>query len=304
MSSSNPTLKAYITLMRPYQWSKNLFVLAPAFFGFMQYTFSLVWLDLLVAFVSFCLLASAVYCFNDIIDCAADRAHPSKKFRPIASGLISKQNAFIFAFVLLLMGGGGATFLILRSHFEIIFPFALYLVLNLAYSLKLKHIAILDIFIISSGFVIRLFVGSIATNVELSHFIIITSFLLALFLALAKRRDDVILLEKGIKARRNIDGYNRTFLDIAMGICAALVMVAYIFYSIDESVQARLGTSKLYLTSIFVLLGIFRYMQLAFVSERSGNPSKIFLTDSFLQLCILGWILSFVGLVWWGNLNL
>lgn len=110
MSSSNPTLKAYITLMRPYQWSKNLFVLAPAFFGFMQYTFSLVWLDLLVAFVSFCLLASAVYCFNDIIDCAADRAHPSKKFRPIASGLISKQNAFIFAFVLLLMGGGGRLF--------------------------------------------------------------------------------------------------------------------------------------------------------------------------------------------------
>lgn len=146
--------------------------------------------------------------------------------------------------------------------------------------------------------------GAIVLNINLSHWIVIATFLLALFLALAKRRDDFILLEKGIKARQSIDGYNRTFLDIAMAICSSLVMVAYIFYSIDEGVNARFGTQHLYFSSVFVLLGIFRYMQIAFVQENSGNPSKILLKDRFLQLVIVGWIVSFVGLVWYGNLNL
>lgn len=155
----------------------------------------------------------------------------------------------------------------------------------------------MDIFIIASGFVIRLFVGSIAINVPLSHWIIITTFLLALFLALAKRRDDVILLERGIKARRNIVGYNRAFLDIAMGICASLVMVAYIFYSIDEGVNARFGTHNLYFTSVFVLLGIFRYMQITFVYKDSSDPAKILLKDRFLQIVIFAWVCAFVGIV-------
>lgn len=155
----------------------------------------------------------------------------------------------------------------------------------------------MDIFIIASGFVIRLFAGSIAISVPLSHWIIITTFLLALFLALAKRRDDVILLERGIKARRNIVGYNRTFLDIAMGICASLVMVAYIFYSIDEAVNTRFGTHNLYLTSAFVLLGIFRYMQITFVYKDSSDPAKILSKDRFLQITILAWICAFIGIV-------
>ena len=135
----------------------------------------------------------------------------------------------------------------------------------------------------------------------LSHFIIITTFLLALFLALAKRRDDVLLLERGIEARKSVVAYNRTFLDCSMAVCASLAMVAYIFYSIDEGVVGRFGTPNLYLTSIFVLLGIFRYMQLAFVSEDSGNPSRILLKDRFLQGCILAWILSFLGIILWGR---
>ena len=200
-----------------------------------------------------------------------------------------------------LLRGGGAAFLALKCGANIILPFIFYLFLNLAYSLKLKHIAILDIFIIATGFVIRLFVGSLAINVALSHFIIITTFLLALFLALAKRRDDVLLLERGIEARKSVVAYNRTFLDCSMAVCASLAMVAYIFYSIDEGVAGRFGTSNLYLTSIFVLLGIFRYMQLAFVSEDSGNPSHILLKDRFLQGCILAWILSFVGIILWGR---
>lgn len=175
--------------------------------------------------------------------------------------------------------------------------------LNLAYSLKLKHIAILDIFIIATGFVLRLFVGAAAINAPLSHFIIITTFLLALFLALAKRRDEVLLLESGGAVRRSVKGYNKPFLDTAMGICATLTMVAYIFYSIDESVIMRLNAPHLYLTAVFVLLGIFRYMQLVFVRGKGGEPSEILLNDRFLQGAILAWIVSFLGLVWLGNLG-
>lgn len=196
-----------------------------------------------------------------------------------------------------MVGGGG-------NHHSLklpLSPFIIYLALNLAYSLKLKHIAILDIFIIASGFVIRLFVGAIAINVPLSHWIIITTFLLALFLALAKRRDDVLLFECGIKVRQNIDGYNITFLDTSMAVCASLVMIAYIFYSIDEGVNARLGTHNLYFTSVFVLLGIFRYMQIVFVGKDSSDPAKILLKDRFLQIIIIAWILSFIGMIWWGS---
>lgn len=173
-------------------------------------------------------------------------------------------------------------------------PFFFYVALNLAYSLSLKHIAILDIFIIASGFVIRLFVGSNATNIPLSHWIIITTFLLALFLALAKRRDEVML---DSSTSPKYASYNRTFLDIAMSISASLVMVAYIFYSIDLGVNSRFGTHNLYLTSVFVLLGIFRYMQLTFVKNDSGDPARILLKDRFLQCTILAWFVSFVAIV-------
>lgn len=186
------------------------------------------------------------------------------------------------------MGGGK------EYNLAIFLPFIFYIFLNLAYSFALKHIAILDIFIIASGFVIRLFVGSNASNIPLSHWIIITTFLLALFLALAKRRDE-IMLDSHTSPKYN--HYNRIFLDIAMSISASLVMVAYIFYSIDLGVNARFGTSKLYFTSVFVLLGIFRYMQITFINNDSGDPAKILLKDRFLQGTILAWFISFAIIV-------
>ena len=146
---------------------------------------------------------------------------------------------------------------------------------------------------------LRLWVGALVIAIGLSHWIVITTFLLAVFLALAKRRDDILLLESGKKVRNNIDGYNRVFLDIAMGISASLVMVAYIFYSIDEGVNERLHTHNLYLTSVFVLLGIFRYMQITFVLQKSSSPSKILLRDRFLQLVILAWLGSFNIIGFW-----
>lgn len=308
------TLQALITLMRPHQYSKNLFIFAPAFFGFGQYDLGAVWGYLLLGFAGFCLIASGIYALNDIIDAQQDRLHPAKCKRPVASGAISTTQAGVFSLALMLVGGGAYIMLgwLYRSDVSSdplaslsgLFwafgaPVLCYLVLNILYCFRLKHIAVVDIFCIASGFVIRLWIGANLIQVALSHWIVITTFLLALFLALAKRRDDIVLLESGKKVRKNIEGYNRVFLDIAMGISASLVMVAYIFYSIDESVNERLHTHNLYLTSIFVLLGIFRYMQLTFVEQNSASPSKILLNDRFLQITIALWLLSFVAIGFW-----
>ncbi|WP_257874382.1 hypothetical protein [Helicobacter sp. 11S02596-1] len=176
----------------------------------------------------------------------------------------------------------------------------IYVILNLLYSLKLKHIPILDIFIIASGFVIRLFVGASATDTGLSEWIIVMTFLLALFLALAKRRDDVILSEAGgQKMREVMDGYNRVFLDIAMSVSASIVMIAYILWSISPEVKERLHSDYLYLSAVFVLAGIFRYMQITFVENKSGSPSKIVLKDRFLQAVIVSW-LGFLVILMYG----
>lgn len=276
-------------LMRFHQYIKNLFIFIPAFFSFKFFDEVSIY-NSLIAFVAFCLCASAIYIINDIIDAPLDRIHPSKSKRPIASGKVKPRVALLFALVFIVVG----IFILVCLLPGVIFPVVIYVLINLLYSFKLKHIPILDIFIIASGFVIRLFVGALAINTPLSEWIIVMTFLLALFLALAKRRDDVILYEaSGEKMRKVIDGYNRQFLDIAMAISASIVMIAYILWSISTEVKLRLHSDYLYLTSVFVLAGIFRYMQITFVEQKSGNPSKIVLQDKFLQGVILCWLISF-----------
>lgn len=276
-------------LMRFHQYIKNLFIFIPAFFSFKFFDEVSIY-NSLIAFVAFCLCASAIYIINDIIDAPLDRIHPSKSKRPIASGKVKPRVALLFALIFIVVG----IFILVCLLPRVILPVVIYVLINLLYSFKLKHIPILDIFIIASGFVIRLFVGALAINTPLSEWIIVMTFLLALFLALAKRRDDVILYEaSGEKMRKVIDGYNRQFLDIAMAISASIVMIAYILWSISTEVKLRLHSDYLYLTSVFVLAGIFRYMQITFVEQKSGNPSKIVLQDKFLQGVILCWLISF-----------
>lgn len=276
-------------LMRFHQYIKNLFIFIPAFFSFKFFDEVSIY-NSLIAFVAFCLCASAIYIINDVIDAPSDRIHPSKSKRPIASGKVKPRVALLFALVFIVVG----IFILVCLLPRVILPIAIYVFINLLYSFKLKHIPILDIFIIASGFVIRLFVGALAINTPLSEWIIVMTFLLALFLALAKRRDDVILYEaSGEKMRKVVDGYNRQFLDIAMAISASIVMIAYILWSISTEVKLRLHSDYLYLTSVFVLAGIFRYMQITFVEQKSGNPSKIVLQDKFLQGVILCWLISF-----------
>lgn len=287
-------IRDLIRLARPHQYTKNLFIFLPAFFAF-QLAQPETLVSASLAFLAFSLVASAVYVLNDWVDRYDDAQHPEKSHRPIASGQIKTKTAFIFLSLLMIVGGG----LAYQLSFEVFSLLLTYLVLNLAYSLKLKHLAIIDVVIISSGFVIRLFVGAAATSVTLSHWIIVMTFLLALFLSLAKRRDDVLIyLRTDRKMRKVVDGYNLKFLDSAMMMTASITILAYILWSISPDVAQRLGTENLYLSAVFVILGVLRYMQIAFVEEKSGNPTKVLLRDHFIQLTLVGWIGVFIWMLY------
>ncbi len=246
--------------------------------------------DTFLAFVAFSLTASGIYILNDYHDVEEDKKHATKKFRPLAAQTISKTHAIICMSVLFSAG-----FIIMFSlSTNAIGLLLVYVFMNIAYSFFFKHIAILDITIIAIGFVIRLFVGAFITNIHLSKWIVIMTFLLALFLALAKRRDDVLIfLDTGEKMRKVVDGYNLKFLDTSMAIMASIVIVSYISYTASTEVIQRFNSEYLYLTAFFVILGIMRYLQISFVLKNSGNPTKIVLTDRFIQLSIVGWIATF-----------
>jgi 4-hydroxybenzoate polyprenyltransferase len=280
------------SLLRIHQYIKNLFIFAPAFFAF---NFDLyIWLQLFIAFILFSLLASSIYIFNDLLDVEEDKKHPTKKFRAIASSKVSKKQAIIIMLILSL-GSLATSYMINKNIFLVLF---IYFLLNIAYSIKLKHISIVDIIIISIGFVLRLFVGMMATNIELSIWIIIMTFLLALFLAVAKRRDDVLISRKNnTEVRKNIDGYNIELVNSVMVLLGGVIIVAYILYTTSIDVMNNFNTQNLYITAVFVIIGIFRYMQITMVENNSGSPTKIALKDRFLQIVIILWIISFYLIV-------
>ena len=284
-------MKHLLKLLRPEQWLKNLFVLTPLFFSG-QMADNIHFWDAMAAMAAYCLTASGIYCFNDVADAEADRLHPQKRHRPVAAGHIGKQWAVGVGITLTVTALVAAWLTVGRRLTGILLC---YLVLNVAYCLWLKRIALVDIFIISTGFVLRLMAGSVSTGIVLSHWIVLMTFLLALFLALAKRRDDVLIYEHGGKqTRRNVERYNRSFVDTAIAITVAATLVCYFMYTLSAEVMERTGSSHLYLTAIFVLLGMFRYLQLTMVDARSGSPTRLLVYDHFLQLCILCWIASFV----------
>ena len=274
---------------------KNFFVFIPLFFGGSLFD-TADWLASSVAFVSFCLAASAIYCLNDIIDIDADRRHPRKCHRPIAAGLVGKTEAYVLFAVLALV--------------SIVMPFAfgnillasviaIYLLLNTAYCLWLKQHAIIDVCIIAMGFVLRIVAGGVATDIVLSRWIVMMSFLLTLFLSFAKRRDDVLIMNQtGEAPRKNTIRYNLTFINQAITITGAVMLVCYIMYTVSPEVIERFHCPNLYMTSFFVILGLLRYIQLTVVDEKSGDPTRLVLSDHFVQLVILGWILSFVLIIY------
>lgn len=283
-----------IKLLRPRHYVKNIFIFLPLFFsGQIGNLFLLGRAGL--AFIAFSCAASSIYIINDIQDVEEDRLHPEKKKRPLASGLISKLHAQILMVILMILGLGISAYISQETFLLILF----YCLLNMAYSFKLKHISLIDVTIIAIGFVLRLFVGSAATDVPLSKWIVIMTFLLSLFLALAKRRDDILIISKtGNNVRKVMGEYNLALVDSAMMIMASVVIVSYLLYATSAEVIERLHSDHLYLTGLFVIIGILRYLQISFVEYQSGSPTKVLYKDKFIQISILGWLISFIWILY------
>lgn len=250
-------------------------------------------------FFAYSFAASAIYCLNDLIDVEADRKHPKKCKRPIAAGVITKVQALLLVALCLCVAFAIASMLDSYAQWKVMGILGVYIIMNIAYCLKLKQMAIVDVFIISVGFVLRIFVGGFATGVVLSQWIVLMTFLLALFLAFAKRRDDVVIYEDtGVLARKNVNRYNLPFMNQVIGVVSSITMVCYIMYTVDPEVIARMGSRYVYLTSVFVLAGIIRYLQLTIVDVKSGSPTKVLMKDRFVQCSIIGWIITFVLIIY------
>lgn len=287
-------MKKILILLRPSEYVKNLFIFLPAFFAAQIADMELLPKELL-AFAVFSALASAIYILNDFCDIEEDRQHPKKKHRPLASGDISKRTA-LFLMLGLAFVGILPTAVFLPEAMSI---FLIYISINVIYSFWLKHIAILDIMIIAVSLVLRLLIGAAAANIKLSMWIVIMTFLLALFLALAKRRDDVLIfMQTGKKMRKAVDGYNLKLLDSSMAIMASVVIVVYILYTTSAGPMLRLHNEYLYLTVLFVIIGIMRYLQITFLELNSGSPTLIVLKDMFMQITIYSWVISFVWILY------
>ena len=283
-----------LRLLRPLQWMKNVFVLAPLFFTGRLLDWSLL-APTLVVFAAFCLAASSIYCLNDVSDVESDRQHPKKRLRPIASGAVSVGAGYATMALCMLL----ALLLSFSAGFQSLVCLLLYIAINVGYCLKLKQKAIVDVVLIAMGFVLRVLAGGLVAGIWISEWLVLMTFLLTLLLALAKRNDDFrLFVQTGHEPRKSITGYNRDFINQAVSILAAVTLVCYIMYTMSPDVIQRMGTRYVYLTIFWVLAGLLRYMQNMIVYGRSGSPTKAMVKDRFLLLCVIGWILSFFIIIY------
>ena len=282
-----------IVLLRPEHWVKNLFLFIPAFFA-ARLNEPVVLRNAVLGFVAFCLVASAVYVLNDMVDAPQDRNHPDKNRRPIASGAIGIPQAIVILVLLLFFGTALSAYL---STSMLIFSL-LYFVVNLFYSFSLKHIAIIDVSLIGLGFLLRIFAGGAVTGVAVSQWLIILTFLLALILGLAKRRGEYVIAMGENNFRKALEGYNLPFIDVGITVCSTVAIVSYLMYCFSPEVTERIGSNQIYYTAFFVILGILRYLQLTLVFNKTESPTRALLRDLFLQLVLLGWIGAFAWLLY------
>ncbi len=290
--------KDILKLIRPKQWIKNLFVFIPMFFGGELFDTSSLAVCA-VTFAAFSLVASSVYCYNDIVDVDADRRHPVKCMRPVASGAVSVRLAYCLMVVTFALSIGTTLLLPPEVMPNVTAVLVFYYLLNLAYCSKLKQYAIVDVCIVAFGFVLRILAGGFACEVTPTGWLVIMTFLLTLFLSFAKRRDDVVRMnETGEAPRKNTVRYNLTFINQAITITASVTLVCYIMYTVSPEVAVRFDTPYLYLTFVFVLLGLLRYIQISVVDKKSGDPTKVILRDHFTQIIVVLWILSFLLMIY------
>jgi 4-hydroxybenzoate polyprenyltransferase len=268
--------------MRPRQWIKN-FMVFPALVFSRQLTDPTSLISVAGGFAVFCILSGVVYIYNDINDYENDKNHPTKCFRPIASGQLSTADArisIVSLTLIALLGALALNFVSLRVGVDFLIVCLLYLALQVSYTLFLKNVVILDVGAIAGGFVLRVLAGAAILNVEVSSWIIICTTLLALFLGFGKRRHELVLLSDSAGSHRKIlDEYSPYYLDQMISVVTAGTVVAYSLYTMDEKVIENLGTENLPLTIPFVLYGIFRYLYLVHQKEEGGSPSRVLLTD-------------------------
>jgi 4-hydroxybenzoate polyprenyltransferase len=279
-----------IRAMRPHQWTKNLLVFAGVAFG--QKLNDPTSAALAAgAFAVFCLLSSSVYLINDVHDREADRQHPDKRTRPIATGELSVQTAIAAAVVFAALALAGAFWI--NLEFGLIA--AGYLALMTIYSFWMKHVVILDVLVLSGGFVLRAAGGAAAVCVAFSHWLLLLTLLLALFLGLSKRRAELVALSDAASAhRRSLGEYSPYLLDQMIGVVTASTLLAYAFYTISPETVERFGTDKLQWTVPFPLYGIFRYLYLVHQREGGGSPAETLIDDRPILICVALWAASVV----------
>lgn len=268
-------MNSILKLIRPHQWIKNVFVLIPMFFGGSLLDPEDIRASVLT-FFAYSFIASSVYCFNDINDVEADRRHPVKCKRPLASGAIKMGTAWALMALMLVIAAAFVVMLGDQEHILKVGGILLfYYIMNICYCAKLKQYAIVDVCIVAFGFVLRVLAGGFATDITPSKWLVLMTFLLTLFLSFAKRRDDVLRMnETGEPPRKNTIRYNLTFINQAITVTSSVTLVCYIMYTVSPEVVARFDSDMLYLTSVFVLLGLLRYMQITVVDKKSGDPNK------------------------------
>ncbi|SDQ11037.1 4-hydroxybenzoate polyprenyltransferase [Chryseobacterium soldanellicola] len=288
-------MKKYLKLLRVEQWVKNLFVFVPLFFSGNIKNVDLLSKSI-CAFIIFSLTASVVYILNDYNDIEADRKHPEKRRRPLASGAISKPTAIGILIGIMILDI--ALVFVAQAYFhENLWKFAtvvgFYFVMNLAYTFKLKHVPIIDISIIALGFVFRVLSGGYITGISISQWAILLTFVLALVLAIGKRRGELINAQVSGKTRKALDGYNVQFADIALSISVTLAIVCYLMFTLSPEVQAKFH-ERVFYTVIFVVFAFLRYLQQTLVYNRTESPTKIVYRDRYIQITLILWVATFL----------
>lgn len=293
-SGTRPAALSLLLSLRPHQWTKNFLVFAPLIFAVKLFDPAAV-ARAGAGFAVFCALSSVVYLINDVMDREGDRQHPLKRRRPIAAGEISVAAALATA-ALLAIGGLTSAFLI-NWRFGAVST--TYVVLQALYSTSLKHIVIIDALTLAIGFVLRAIAGAVVIDVVISHWLFVCTILLALFIALAKRRHELVLLADGATSHRPILGeYSAYLLDQMIAVVTASTLIAYIFYTISPETEQKFGTSWLGLTIPFPLYGIFRYLYLVHRREEGGSPADLLLNDRPLLACVTLWVVAVVLIIY------
>ena len=272
--------KDILYILRPHQWSKNLLLFAPSFYGGVLFNNPVTFFNMLLAFMCFSLVSSTTYIINDLNDIEKDRQHPVKKFRPIASGRIGPVVATVITIICLTLS------IVVSFHFgrDFVLVTALYLFMGIAYSLLLQYIAIVDAFTIATGFVLRLLAGGYASNTSVTSWLLLTTFLLSVLLAFGKRRHELTLTSDSVPFRKVLRDYDEKFLDNGITVFSTSALVTFLIYVVE------IGRKEYLISVPFACYGVMRYLQIV-KSNKGVEPTEAFLKDKLLFISVSIWIL-------------